>query len=134
MSSTSANKPLELDAVMRSLRPHVKTPDQTPAPAVSAAPVAEPVEPAAVEPIDPAPVARKPRKPEKSDHRVQVDVIPAAGEATVGVYLRLPKSVHQQLKTVVFQNELTEQGHQSIADITREAITDWLNRNRNRAA
>jgi hypothetical protein len=153
MSSSTANKPLELDAVMRSIRPHVKTPE-TPvraraAEAASPAAAVEPSHTPAVEPaaraveqgsastfeptVAPAPTAaRKTRKPERPDNRVQVDLIPAAGEATVGVYMRLPKSVHQQLKTVVFQNELTEQGHQSIADITREAIAEWLARNRER--
>lgn len=157
MSSSAANKPLELDAVMRSIRPHVKTPDAANAAnAPTAAPVAAPAAAPAVvapraEPQAPierverdearaepvmqiAPASRKPRRAERVENRVQVDVVPATGEATVGVYMRLPKSVHQQLKTVVFQNELTEQGLQSIADITREAITDWLARNASRSA
>lgn len=144
MSSSAANKPLELDAVMRSIRPAVKTPEvaTTPTPAVPASPVGQsapvPAPAAAGEQdiaakLEPSAPARRARKVERDDHRVQIDVVPALGEATVGVYLRLPKSIHQQLKTVVFQNELTEQGLQSIADISREAISDWLAKHRQRS-
>ncbi len=168
MSSSNSTKPLELDAVLRSIRPHVKTPDQPvaitastaaeDAPEIDNAPMLDreadidetPAAPVTIHrPMTSAAGARKPRRADRdgradrdmrtdaraeatSEGRVQVDLVPAAGEATVGVYMRLPKSVHQQLKTVVFQNQLTEQGHQSIADITREAITEWLARNRTR--
>lgn len=151
MSSPNTKQPLELDAVMRSIRPAVKTPEATArteqqtsaAPAVvpSNAPAAMAASAVDVVPAtvaaEPAPkidaaAARRPRKAERDDHRVQIDVVPALGEATVGVYLRLPKSIHQQLKTVVFQNELTEQGLRSIADISREAIGDWLAKHRQR--
>jgi hypothetical protein len=146
MSSSASNKPLELDAVMRSIRPAVKTPELPSAPTPAAAPALQTVpSPAAAvaTPVAESPdsavktessiPARRPRKVERDDNRVQIDVVPALGEATVGVYLRLPKSIHQQLKTVVFQNEITEQGLQSIADISREAISDWLAKHRQRS-
>jgi len=156
-SPVTSPKPLELDAVMRSIRPHVRVPEViTPTasrhvdqPTQAAAeyvqaPVAQAIAQATSQPISttiaqaapPISAQKKVKKVEYrvSENRVTIDVVPATGEATVGVYLRLPKSVHQQLKTVVFQNELTEQGLQSIADISREAIAMWLEQNRNQAA
>jgi len=142
---------------MRSIRPHVRVPEViTPTVAPTASRQIDQPTQAAAEYVQ-APVAqatsqtisttiaqaappisaqKKVKKVEYrvSENRVTIDVVPATGEATVGVYLRLPKSVHQQLKTVVFQNELTEQGLQSIADISREAIAMWLEQNRNQAA
>ena len=156
-SPVTSPKPLELDAVMRSIRPHVRVPEViTPTVAPTASRQIDQPTQAAAEYVQ-APVAqatsqtisttiaqaappisaqKKVKKVEYrvSENRVTIDVVPATGEATVGVYLRLPKSVHQQLKTVVFQNELTEQGLQSIADISREAIAMWLEQNRNQAA
>ncbi len=144
-SPVTSPKPLELDAVMRSIRPHVRVPEvitPTVAPTASrhndqpAQSAAEYVQAPIAQAASPISAQKKVKKVEYrvSENRVTIDVVPATGEATVGVYLRLPKSVHQQLKTVVFQNELTEQGLQSIADISREAIAMWLEQNRNQAA
>ncbi|MEM7807593.1 MAG: hypothetical protein AAF561_05735 [Planctomycetota bacterium] len=108
---------VDADALLRSLAPVVAKPE---APADSEH-----------QPAKPTKRKAKPAATDSDDRRrAKLDVAINPGEGTTAIYVRVPRTTHVALKLLALQNQAAMEGPTELASIVRQAVDDYLQKQR----